>query len=57
MRKIIDKLAQPSSWAGIGTAVMGINFSTIAELGSTHWWAAVVTVVGGTVAFFVNGRS
>lgn len=56
MRKLIDRLSQPSSWAGLGTAVMGFNFSTVAELGSGHWWAAVATVVGGAVAFFVNGR-
>ena len=56
MKNFIEKLTQPSSWAGLGTAVMGVNFSTIAELGTAHWWAAVVTVVGGTVAFFVKGR-
>lgn len=56
MKWLFSRLRQPSTYAGLGVALSGFNWSAVVEIGSTQWWTAVVTVVVGVVATVAKGR-
>lgn len=57
MNWLTARLKEPSTYAGLGVALTGFNWSSLVALGSTQWWTAVVTVVVGVVAAVAKGRA
>lgn len=51
MRRIFEKLRDPATYLGLGVAVTGINWSSVAPAFSQSWWLSVVAVVAGLVGF------
>lgn len=50
MRKLWDKIKDPTFWGGLAIAVPAFNWANITPVGSQTWWFSVFAVVGGVVA-------
>ena len=57
MLKLFEKFKDPMTYVGAATALGGMNFAAIAPAGSSAWWVALVTVIGGVVGVVTRSAS
>lgn len=54
MKILLKKLMDPATYLGLGVAVTGINWSSVAPAFSQSWWLSVVAVIAGLVGFITR---
>lgn len=54
MRRIIEKLRDPATYAGMAVAAASFNWASIVPMGSQTWWFSVFAVVGGIAATIIR---